>query len=1112
MPTIYDNIERKLFEGLKKDLDKSYRADFCVGYLNLRGWGHLADDVAKFEGGEGKQCRLLVGMQQRPESEELAALYEADGSAGLDQKRVHAMKVRLAKQLRDQLTIGVPSDADERALRRFAQQIRERKVVVKLFLAYPLHAKLYLAFLKEQVIDLRGYVGSSNLTFAGLKNNGELNVDVVEQDAAKKLAAWFEERWEHMWCVDISEELITIIETSWAGDQLPPYDVFMKIVYHLSNEARIGLGSYAIPHVFADELLKFQAIAVRMAARMLDKRGGVLIGDVVGLGKTFTAAALVKLVEETEFRGSLIICPPNLVGMWKGFKKRYDLKAEVLSLGEVDPEKLEKQPRAKLVVLDESHNLRNAEGKRYKAVKEYIRVNESKVVLLSATPYNKSYFDLSAQLALFLDPEQDLGIRPERYIESIGGPHEFTAEHQCQPSTLKGFEQSRYTDDWKELMNQYTVRRTRSFIKKHSPIDEATGQPYIEFQNGDRFFFPERVAKTFTYGFKEKDPEDIYAKLYSEEVVAILEGLHLARYGLGKYTDPSTATEKEFALIDDLSRAGKRMIGYARTNLFKRLESSAWSFLLSVQRHIIRNHVFIHALENDLDVPIGVQDGDEMDTLLTDKDFEALAEFNTEEQHDERYAEHAKKLYTALNVSKNRKRFKWLRAGLFQPTLKEALAHDAQLLHTVWERGKKWDPAKDKQLNALERFCSVEHPKEKVLVFTQFADTAVYLHKELAKRKVKGLDMVTGNHGDPSEAAHRFSPVSNKRTDLAGTAQETRVLISTDVLSEGQNLQDAHIIINYDLPWALIRLIQRAGRIDRIGQKAPQVFCYSCLPEKGIEKIIKLRERLKQRITENAEVVGTDEVFFDGDPVNLHDLYAEKKGMMDEDNEDDVDLGSWAYHIWQEAVAADPALLARITTLPDVVLSTRALPAQEASSPNGVAVFVRTAQENEMLVWVNAQGEMITQSQQRILKALQCNAEEPTLERLTDHHALVRSGLEHVQKNEDAIGGQLGKKNGARYQIYNRMVQYHTAQQGTLFASQELKQAIDDIYKYPLMERAREALSRRIREHATTDDLAELVIALQESGHLVNKPDDETAPTHRQPHIICSMGLRTAQA
>jgi hypothetical protein len=92
------------------------------------------------------------------------------------------------------------------------------------------------------------------------------------------------------------------------------------------------------------------------------------------------------------------------------------------------------------------------------------------------------------------------------------------------------------------------------------------------------------------------------------------------------------------------------------------------------------------------------------------------------------------------------------------------------------------------------------------------------------------------------------------------------------------------------------------------------------------------------------------------------------------------------------------------------------------------------------------------------------------------------------------------------------MVQYHTAQQGTLFASQELKQAIDDIYKYPLMERAREALSRRIREHATTDDLAELVIALQESGHLVNKPDDETAPTHRQPHIICSMGLRTAQA
>jgi superfamily II DNA/RNA helicase len=134
-----------------------------------------------------------------------------------------------------------------------------------------------------------------------------------------------------------------------------------------------------------------------------------------------------------------------------------------------------------------------------------------------------------------------------------------------------------------------------------------------------------------------------------------------------------------------------------------------------------------------------------------------------------------------------------------------------------------------------------------------------------------------------------------------------RVLITTDVLSEGQNLQDAHIILNYDLPWAIIRLIQRAGRVDRIGQKAEQIFCYSFLPEDGIEAIINLRRRLTQRIEENANVVGSDETFFDGDPVNLADLYNEKSGILDgEDDDTEVDLASLAYQIWKNATDANP--------------------------------------------------------------------------------------------------------------------------------------------------------------------------------------------------------------
>ena len=169
----------------------------------------------------------------------------------------------------------------------------------------------------------------------------------------------------------------------------------------------------------------------------------------------------------------------------------------------------------------------------------------------------------------------------------------------------------------------------------------------------------------------------------------------------------------------------------------------------------------------------------------------------------------------------------------------------------------------------MYKLLSEKHKSEKVLIFTQFADTAYYLSEHLKNRKLENLEHVTGDSENPTALAQLFSPLSNK---IPVSKNDIRVLVSTDVLSEGQNLQDAHIILNYDLPWAIIRLIQRAGRVDRIGQKADEIICYSFLPEDGIEQIINLRHRLTNRIRQNAEVVGSDEVFFDGDPINIEDL------------------------------------------------------------------------------------------------------------------------------------------------------------------------------------------------------------------------------------------------
>jgi SNF2 family DNA or RNA helicase len=206
-------------------------------------------------------------------------------------------------------------------------------MVVKLFLTPPLHAKLYLIHRLDVNNPTIGFFGSSNLTLLGLQHQGELNIDVLDHDACNKLQKWFDDRWSDRWCIDISQELVSLIDESWAREKtVPPYHIYLKIAYHLSQEARAGLLEYQIPRNFKSKLFDFQEAAVLIAARHVNRRGGVLVGDVVGLGKTMIASALAKILEEDFFLETLIICPKNLVTMWEDYVHRYQLRAKVLSI------------------------------------------------------------------------------------------------------------------------------------------------------------------------------------------------------------------------------------------------------------------------------------------------------------------------------------------------------------------------------------------------------------------------------------------------------------------------------------------------------------------------------------------------------------------------------------------------------------------------------------------------------------------------------------------------------------------------------------------------------------------------------------------------------------
>lgn len=1124
MARIYDNIETKFTEGLQGIITNVgvKRVDFCVGYFNLRGWNIVVDQIDTLTGDFVyeddkrifRKCRLLIGMHQ-PSDELIRQLYTEQQLP--DANYVSQCKLAIAHDFRRQLQLGFPTKQDEFTLRRLSAQMKDEKVCVKLYLREPLHAKLYLAHRPDDNFNkIQAIMGSSNLTYSGLTKQGELNAEFGDSDSAEKLASWFDDRWEDKFCLDITKELIEIIDNSWAGDkEIPPYYIYLKTAYHLSEEARSGIKEFSIPTEFRGALFDFQQTAVKIAARHLnnEKRGGAMIGDVVGLGKTITACAIAKMYENTFGSNTLIICPANLQDMWEKYRNQYDMKADIMSMSK--PIDVDNARYYKLIIVDESHNLRNSQGIRYRNIRDLIQKQDCKVLLLTATPYNKQYKDLSSQLRLFIDDDMDLGIRPEAYIRAIGGERKFAEKHEDFIRSIKAFERSECQEDWQELMKLFLIRRTRTFIKEnYAKTDPKNKRKYLEFKDGHKSYFPDRIPKAVKFNTVEGDQ---YSRLYSKEMIDFMESLKLPRYGLTHYLDEKkaeAASKYESNLIDNLSRAGAQMMGFCKSTFFKRIDSSGYAFLLTLYRHILRNAVYLYAIDNKLKLPVSdentfpedfLEDADINDANAdseNSQEFFSNSNLLTIPKDMKAYMEKAETYYNGL-IGKNN--VQWIDSKYFKRTLKQGLKKDCEQLLAMINLCKAWNPQTDQKLNELEKLLNNTHKDEKVVVFTQYSDTANYIYKQLEKRGIKNIEKVTGATKNSTSIVERFSPISNK-TDIE-KENELRILIATDVLSEGQNLQDAHIIVNYDLPWAIIRLTQRAGRVDRIDQSSEKIYCYSFFPADEVEKIISLRTRLNERINENAGIVGSDEVFFEGNEQNLRDMYNEKSGSLDGDDDDvDVDLGSFAYQIWKNATDANPKLKNIIPAIPNIAYSTKAA---TNISENGVITYARTYNDFDVLTWYNSEGKIVSQSQNRILQAMACTINEPCLPAQENHLALVEKAVKGIKNENTNVGGILGSRFSTKRKIYELLNHYYE-QPLTLFNTQEkkelLKFAIDQIYNNPLLENSKFILGRMMRTGNTHDDIVDTVIEMYENANLCRVDEDKTK--HKDPVIICSMGLK----
>lgn len=1116
MPQIYDNLRKNtLAFGLKTSFENYQRLDIATGYINLSAWNEFADQIGQKPipetlSGAGEPTpvvRILVGMVPRATGAEILERGQKELRGEKTKRRSsHEEQIlhkrELINHLRAQLMSGVSSAERADALTTLKKQLANGRVQMKVYTQRPLHGKTYIMHDGVHPASTIGYIGSSNFTHAGLNDNLELNIDVLDQQASRHLAEWFNKLWDDKTSFSITTDIIELIEESWAEKQLTPYEVYLKVCYELSEDMREGAG-YTLPKSLDDILLDYQKSAVKVLARRLIRRGGTMLGDVVGLGKTITAVATAVMVQNMYSYRTLVLCPPKLVKMWEEHLNAYEVNGKVVSYS-MAHKVLPDLSRFRLVICDESHNLRNEETQVYEAIRRYVEENGSNVLLLTATPFNLSFRDVAAQLGLYIDEDEDLGISPVIALEK--NP-KLRDKVDGKITTLGAFKHSEEVEDWRRLMSDHLVRRTRSFVKRGAPTERQimpdgrqVDRPYVLLSNGEKFYYPERFSQAISHDFAEDDPARL---MESEQTLDEIKNLNLPRYRISDFDDPAQPHSLEDQqIVDDATSGRGNVAGFVRVGLYKRLSSSGEAFIRSLKRQLRRNEIWLYALERQLPLPTGSysekQLGGDIDMSDEYSSFYGSDYIDDSEENIQTNAQRY------CNLRENApKKLRWVNSTIFRPALAAQLQKDNETLRKMLARFGAWTYERDSKLQALKILIERDHPDEKVLVFTEYKDTAEYVARGLRELGVERVAAVSGTSENPVELARRFSPKSSR---LPGQDEhefdpetELNVLVATDVLSEGQNLQDSHVVVNYDLPWAIIRLIQRAGRVDRVGQESDVVNIY-LISHENVEETLQLRSRIQRRLEDSAQAFGSDEVFFGGERERqiLDDFY---KGYLDDMEEEDpfADAVSEAWLVWSHLQEHNPQLAKKIEGLQDKLISTRQLRALDrnnrfvnyVSTESGLDVFIVDRLDAEL---GDYRPTLISASE--ALRLFEAEPTTPTVEVLDNQFELQNTLVRYAFEQDVTANGNL---KGVRKRIHLRF-NGRSNTRSILCSDPEADVALDQLFQYPLQAAAESELSKKMK-YSDEDLLAE-VKRLHAEGRLVlsSISDDHV-------RVVCSLGI-----
>ncbi len=700
------------------------------------------------------------------------------------------------------------SKQEETNVKSLIDFLKRENVQIRLYDKEFLHGKAY-------IFDNIVIIGSSNFTSAGLTHNTELNSVSLEESKAKYTREnWFNKFWAD--ARDFKTEFIALLENSRFGTkEYLPYEIYIKALYELQKEdikaeqekeEKEGRPTTKV------NLAEFQSDAVTRIITRLHKYGSILVADSVGLGKTWIAKKIIEEIGYYERRGILIVCPAQLRAMWKEEMKNINIPENILSQEELAGEDfLQKAKRAvggkldevELIVVDESHNFRNPLSNRWENFFTLVHDNISKngstpyIVFLTATPINNTIWDLYWQIMLLVSMDRNAFIK-----ENI-------------PDLLKYFKEAHSKGDpsmLNDLLNEISIRRTRDYIKENYP------DAYIEkkLPNGEikqeKIVFPERSLENMNY-----ELDKTYKGMYKWISDIITEKLTMAYYKVLEYKiEEKLTTEEQLAL--------GRMIaldGIFRTLLLKRLESSIEAFRISIANHI----KFLKELQKYLN----------QGKFLRKEQFIRYI-LKMEEELDESEISLIK-----FDITQYKK-----------DELLSDIEKDQKLLQEVSDKIEFIGPKDDAKLNELKKRLLPLSKEGQIIIFTYFTDTLDYIHQQVSKSKEFGklnIVKISGKTGG-KEREKIVNEFLEKKID---------VLMSTDILSEGMNLQSAKIVINYDLHWNPTRMIQRAGRIDRIGSPYKTIYVYNFFPEDELEELLRLVAILQNKIKSIDQSVGLDQ-------------------------------------------------------------------------------------------------------------------------------------------------------------------------------------------------------------------------------------------------------------